>query len=311
MHLAQPRLPNLIIAGVSKAGTSSLFRYLAQHPDICPSDIKELRYFSPYRFDGPVQPLSQYAQHFHHCDCEHYVMEATPGYFYGGAPLVEAIIDTLDDAHVLVSLRDPVDRLWSYYRHCRSHLRFDKDLTLDEYLETCQRLREEGTDRMRDNMRYWGLSGGFYADFITPWWDALGDRFQVVFFEDLVRNTTSTVMTICEWLGIDPTAAEDFDYSVTNSTVVYRSKTVQRVALALVMNGRSKLLSGRHPKLKRMLRGAYYAVNRDRRADPGLGTAAREQLQAIFAPANAQLATKLQQRGYTTMPEWLAAVRWS
>jgi hypothetical protein len=43
------KLPNLIIAGAQKAGTSSLFWYLAQHPQICASDRKELRYFTPRR----------------------------------------------------------------------------------------------------------------------------------------------------------------------------------------------------------------------------------------------------------------------
>ena len=48
--MTEPRLPNLVIAGVPKAGTTSLFNYLAQHPDICPSDVKETRYFEPLRY---------------------------------------------------------------------------------------------------------------------------------------------------------------------------------------------------------------------------------------------------------------------
>src|SRR4051794_41003093 len=61
------QLPNLIIAGVSKGGTTSLFRYLAQHPDICPSPIKELRYFEPLRYGEPLTPIESCARHFEHC----------------------------------------------------------------------------------------------------------------------------------------------------------------------------------------------------------------------------------------------------
>src|SRR5688500_8554449 len=65
-HDVRMRLPNLIIAGVPKGGTTSLFRYLAQHPDICAARNKELRYFDAVRYGEPVAPLSSYAEHFGH-----------------------------------------------------------------------------------------------------------------------------------------------------------------------------------------------------------------------------------------------------
>ena len=79
------RLPNLVIAGVSRAGTTSLFRYLAQHPDVGTSDVKELRYFSAVRHGQPLEPLDMYAAHFKACT-QAFAVEATPGYFYGGEP---------------------------------------------------------------------------------------------------------------------------------------------------------------------------------------------------------------------------------
>jgi hypothetical protein len=52
------RLPNLVIAGVGAAGTTSLFYYLIQHPDICGSNVKEVRYFTPVK-----QSTGFYADH--------------------------------------------------------------------------------------------------------------------------------------------------------------------------------------------------------------------------------------------------------
>src|SRR3712207_9448996 len=60
------RLPNLIIAGVGKGGTTSLFRYLGQHPQVCASRVKELRYFQSLRYGEPMAPLDQYTRHFAH-----------------------------------------------------------------------------------------------------------------------------------------------------------------------------------------------------------------------------------------------------
>src|SRR4051794_6897093 len=78
------RLANLVVIGVNKAGTTSLFDYLGRHPDIGLSDVKELRYFSPLRYGESLEPLASYAEHFDHCLQERYAVEATPSYFYGG-----------------------------------------------------------------------------------------------------------------------------------------------------------------------------------------------------------------------------------
>ena len=69
---------NLVIAGVPKAGTGSLFAYLAQHPDVCGSDVKELGYFnyySPWRKQGPPPPLQEYARHWAHCSGQRYLLD--------------------------------------------------------------------------------------------------------------------------------------------------------------------------------------------------------------------------------------------
>ena len=51
------RLPNLVVIGVSKAGTTSLFEYLGRHRDVGLSDLKELRYFTPLRYGEPLERL--------------------------------------------------------------------------------------------------------------------------------------------------------------------------------------------------------------------------------------------------------------
>ncbi|MBA2561058.1 MAG: hypothetical protein H0V07_14455, partial [Propionibacteriales bacterium] len=76
---------------MSKAGTTSLFDYLGQHPEVCPSDVKELRYFSPLRYGEETAPITTYSAHFDSCTQQKYAMEATPGYFYGGAALARGM----------------------------------------------------------------------------------------------------------------------------------------------------------------------------------------------------------------------------
>ena len=53
-----------IIAGVNKAGTTSLFVSLSTHPDVAPSSIKETRYFLPPRYGAPLAPASVWEGYF-------------------------------------------------------------------------------------------------------------------------------------------------------------------------------------------------------------------------------------------------------
>jgi hypothetical protein len=296
------RLPNFVIAGVGGAGTTSLFSYLAQHPDICASSIKEVKYFSPLRYGEPLPPLETYARYFRHCGDERYVMEATPGYFYGGEPLASAMKERLPDAHVLVVLRDPSARLWSSFNYVKMRLKIDKDRTFDDYIETSRDLRSRGMDQLRQFRTYSALSGGFYVEYISPWFETFGPAFRVVFFEDLAADPRRVVEGICEWLEIPAEPAAGIDYAVQNRTVLYKNERVQRLALAA--NDRGERFLRRHPLLKAGLRRIYYRFNRDdesARLDP----AARRGVNAIYAASNAALAAELAARGYTELPAWL------
>lgn len=299
------RPPNLIIAGVQKAGTSSLFWYLAQHPQICVSDRKELRYFTPLRdaADAPLGPISEYAAHFANCADERYRMEATPGYVYGGRPLAAAINDTLDGVRVVLSLRDPVSRFWSAFNFVRSRMRVDKSMSFDDYLDTCEQLRAKGIDSRPEHNAYWALSGGFYADYVNDWLEVLGDRLKIVFFDDLVGDPARVTTELCSWLEIDDAVARGFNYEPENRSVFYRGSTPQRVALWI--NRRGELLFNRHRGVKRALKRAYYAVNAPSSRRPSLTPDARARLARIYAPSNARLAEHLRRYGYVSLPTWL------
>jgi hypothetical protein len=297
-------LPNLIIAGVSKGGTTSLFRYLAQHPDICPSTIKELRYFEPVRYGEPLGPIESYARHFGHCTGQRYRMEATPSYFGGGRPVATAMHDSLDDdARVLVCLREPVQRCWSWYQFVRGRGRIPKAMGFETYLDACEELHSAGLDGRRENQPYSGLLGGCYDEWLQAWQELFGERLHVLFFDDLVADPRSAVVATLRWLAVDERPAADFKYTVENRSVQYRSRPVLEAALFL--NRRAEQFFARHGGLKRVLRSAYHVVNRDP-ATEVLPPAARDRLAAFYAPHNAGLAAALRSAGIGDVPDWLA-----
>jgi hypothetical protein len=294
------RLPNLIAPGVGKAGTTSLFWYLSQHPEICPSGVKEPRYFAPVVFGEPLGPVEDYARHFDRCREERYVMEASPQYFHGGRPMIEAIKEVLGEPRVMVVLRDPVARVWSSYRFAKARLRLPAAESFESYLAACERILEERPTRTRDNRPFWTLAGSFYVEYLGDWVEAFGDSLRVVFFEHLAENPQGQIGELCRWLDIDDRMVDGFDYAVENRTVMFRSRFLQRMALAL--NSERGLRQQRW--IKRPLRRMYYAVNRapqEERMTPDI----RRRLQDTVRETNRQLAVELRRLGYERFPAWV------
>jgi hypothetical protein len=298
----EPRLPNLLIAGVAKAGTTSLFNYLAQHPEICPSDVKETRYFEPLRFGEALPPIETYAAHFRHWRSERYALEATPTYFSGGRRVASAVREALPQVRVLVVLRNPSDRCWSDFRFEQSRGRIPTDMDFDTYLERCETLRAQGLDQRRENRSFTGLIDGCYADWLEDWFAELGGRLKVIYFDDLSRDASATVADICSWLDVDDGVVDRFDLAVENKTEQVRSQAVQKMALAV--NRRAESFFRRHPTVKRRLRALYYRANREPTQLTVSPSAARRMAE-FYEPCDARLASLAETMGIAR-PPWVS-----
>jgi Sulfotransferase domain len=114
----QRPLPDFLVIGAQKCGTSTLFASLAAHPQVRGAVWKEVHFFDA----GPVDGLDWYRAHFprsslHQGDGLHVVTgEASPYYLvHPGVP--ERVRSVVPDARLLVILRDPVQRAASAYHH--------------------------------------------------------------------------------------------------------------------------------------------------------------------------------------------------
>jgi uncharacterized short protein YbdD (DUF466 family) len=295
------RLPNVVVIGVSKAGTTSLFEYLGTHPDVGLSDRKELRYFTPLRYGEPLEPLTSYTEHFRHCLDQRYAVEATPGYFYGGRPLARAMRQTCGPVRVVLSLREPGDRCWSWFRFVKSRLRIPKDLSFENYLSRCEQLHIARTDAQLEHQPYWGLGGGCYSDWLGEWIEEFGDDLKLVFFDDLVRNPRALLEELFDWLGLDVRQASTAGLGTSNKTQQYRNGSVQKAAVAVNRHGEA--FFRRHPQLKRGMRGAYYRINKAA-AGQTMTPASRERLDRFFQPYNSQLGAELARLGLVLPKAW-------
>lgn len=297
-------LPNLLLAGVAKAGTTSLFSYLIQHPDIWGPRQKELDYFTPLREPGTqLASLENYSTHFHAGAGKRYRLDGSPSYAVGGAPVVAGIKAVLDRPRVIISLRDPVQRLWSAYTFANAAENLGGVSSFDVFVAQCEEARADGSDRRLGN-RLMALSTGHYDEYLGAWLEAFGNDLRVVFAEDLSREPRDVLRDLFGWLGIDTGVADNVDVSLRNRTVYARSPKLARAVYA------AKALTGRTleraPALRRALRRLYGSVN-TRSVEETMAPATRAKLEAHYRESTERTGHLLAMAGYERLPAWLRA----
>jgi hypothetical protein len=290
-----------IIAGVNKAGTTSLFVSLSTHPDVAPSSIKETRFFLPARYGKPLPPAAEWDAYFADAGDRPVHLEATPSYLYGGAAVAEAMRERLVDPNALVVLREPVSRAISFFTYQKIRLRFPADYPVTEYLAAADRLTPAEFDDP-ENEKYMALRGGCYAEFLPGWFDVLGpDRVRIVDFDRLVGDPVATLHETATWLDLDPARFPVDALSSENRTTGFKNQGFQRVALA--GNDKLERVLRRHPEVKRTLRAFYYRLN-GRPAEEQIPDEVLQELAARYEEPNARLAQLLEGAGIP-LPGWL------
>ncbi|MBL7923366.1 MAG: sulfotransferase [Bacteroidia bacterium] len=296
----QSRLPNLIIGGVHKAGTTSLFVYLSKHPDICASRIKEIGYFMPLRDGGPLPPLEEYHSYFTHCQHERYVMEASPSYLYGKDKIADAILEHCGPSKIIMILREPVDRLGSFYNHIRSKAMLDEPVDMPTFI----RKSLEGIhDQTKQDYFTRGVREGFYSDYLEDWFNRFGDNLKVVFFDDLKNRPMELTGEICQWLGLPADRYKPEDFTVENKTVYYKNKAVHKFILRI--NRKLEAFWRRNHAFKKKLRSFYYLFNAAASKGEKVDERSGKLLSELYKPYNQSLKSMLKERGYTNLPGWL------
>jgi hypothetical protein len=298
--LTNERLPNFIVVGVSRAGTTTLFNALSMHPQVCASTTKETRYFQSVRYVEPLRPLGDYESYFRRYAGQPVTMECTPDYFYGGAATAQTIKDVCNP-RVTIILREPISRLISFYRFMQSRLQLPPDMTLQRYVERCQAVPETDMN-LRVNNVYTGLWGGQYARFLPDWLAAYPGRCDVYFFDDLMADADALIAAQCTQLGIDPGAAK-VTADAENSSGRYRSRAAQRFAARAAKHSRA--LFRRYPSLYTRSRRAYEALNQRATTQAPVAETARREISAIYQPWNDLLGQQLHDAGHDHLPQWL------
>ncbi len=217
-------LPNFIIIGAAKSGTTALYHYLKQHPQIYLSPIKETEFFAfegdGLNFKGPgdlpratITNFVDYQAQFQGVANEVAIGEASPVYIYSSrAP--ERIKNYLPDVKLIAILREPVERAYSQY------LMFIRDQR--EPLQDFAQAIEEEKNRKEQGWA-WGwryLELGFYYTQLKRYFDIFNsEQIRVYLYDDLQNNPKRVIEDICTFLNVDNTFSPDMSFKPNISGV--------------------------------------------------------------------------------------------
>ncbi len=221
----------LIVGGTTKAATTSLFSYLADHPAICAATYKETRFFlsndyplpSKYRYNGD---LEAYVSLFPNCDETQLRMESTPDYLYCEKACVR-IAEFLPHAKLVFSLREPISRLISWYRFAKQIGKLPETLSFDAYVELLfAALNGNGSDEAQHLQT---LRQGCYAIYLKRYFNQFGPaRIHILFYEELAAQPVRVMASLCNFAGIDADFYADYTFKVTNRTEKMRNSELHR-----------------------------------------------------------------------------------
>jgi hypothetical protein len=230
-------LPNFLILGSAKCGTTALHHYLRQHPQVYMPSHKESNFFmfegEGFRFNGPldfefeVTTLEAYEKRFHPEPEEVAIGEASPWYLYSPRA-AENIHHRIPEAKLIAVLRNPADRAFSSYLHVvregRENLSFEEGLLAEE-------------ERIARGWEFiWHYRrAGFYTAQIERYLGLFPrERMRIYLYDDLLEDPARLMKDIYEFLGVDA------EYAVDTSTR-YNATGVPKNRLL------GKLLLHQHP----------------------------------------------------------------
>jgi hypothetical protein len=245
-------LPSFLIIGVQKGGTTSLYRYLEQHPSIAGAFKKEVHFFDNHTKDYKYgKGMSWYRSHFVYDAYQLYQRLAYQQSFITGEGSPDYIFDVhapkriainLPKVKLIILLRDPVDRAYSHYLHNtraewdpnRENLSFEDAIAAEperlhgEY----ERLVQDESYFSYNYMHYSYLKRGLYADQLKIWFKLFPqEQILVLKSEDFFAESANVFQKVLNFLDLPPWKPEKFQLFNTRNekSIGLNSSTKERL----------------------------------------------------------------------------------
>jgi Sulfotransferase family len=204
------KLPNFLIVGVQKAGTTSIYNYLNEHPQVYMSPIKETNFLEKdwetidlaLSTKQKIRTIEEYSQLFQNVKDEIAIGEASPNYLFHYQTSISRIQRYVPNAKLIVILRDPSERAYSdYLMHVRDCV---GDRSLSEQIKTSAH-------------KSFILRKGFYYEQLQAYINTFGhQQIKVYLYEDLCKSPLEFMKSIYQFIEVN----ESFQPNVSKKVQV-------------------------------------------------------------------------------------------
>ncbi|MBW2740321.1 MAG: sulfotransferase [Deltaproteobacteria bacterium] len=295
------RKPDFFIVGAPKCGTTALYSYLKQHPEIYMAR-KELHYFGAdltLRDHKKRLQFREYLDAFSMVKHEKRVGEASVWYLYSKTA-AEEIEELTPDAKIIVMLRNPVDMLYSQYFQLRLNgdedlPTFEQALDAEEDRKMWQRLPKTSAPGPIEALYY--IDTVKFAEQVQRYFTVFSrEKVHVIIYDDFAKDTASVYRDTLDFLGVN----RDFQPTFA---VVNPCKKVRNIVLWRIMKFSPYRLQAAWRKLlpppvRGLILKNVTQWNTKHEARPAMTQETHEHLQKILAP-NVECLSKLLGRDLT------------
>lgn len=290
--------PNLFIVGAMRCGTSSLFIYLNEHPEVFMPEVKEPMYFGSDLYDSSFpELLPEYLCLFKKATNEKIIGEASTTYLYSQLAAKE-IKAFSPQAKIIIMLRNPVDMMYSLYSQSYHHWRklYNQGKGYENIADFSDALKAEAerkqgrcvpgtlvSKRFRSYFYLYYRDLARYTNQVQRFFDVFdSENIKVIIFEDLIHHPCNVYQEVCRFLNIDSGFHPNFKaYNQTRiSSGSLLEKTVVHTPAPVRHFVRRSITYVLGHKLWEQITDGIFASERPPNLDPGL----RKSLQEEFKP---------------------------
>jgi hypothetical protein len=251
-------LPNVIIAGTQKAGTTSLFRYLSDHYYVCPSSIKEVDFFIKYQKKIDSKALEIYRSYFTRCSSSTPLrLEASPRYLKLSSLVAKKMHDYLPNVKLIFILREPISVLISYLKWKSTSSK--KPLEIHHITSFIKKVNFKSTNNLEIKNIAGRIYAGCYADKLRNFLNYYSKGLIGVFFyDDLLENTNNFMNNICNFLEIDGSFYNNYQFNIENKTRSYKYPSLHQTTSKIYL--KFEIFFNQYPFMRRQLRFLYHLI---------------------------------------------------
>lgn len=196
--------PNFLIVGAAKAGTTSLAKYLGEHPDIFIPKEKEPRFFikdsiakisnqDPLRDHILKTSILNEKKYYNLYDVKEKLKgDASVHYLYHYEEVIPKVKESLGDVPIIIMIRNPIDRLVSNFKYLIKYIPYGID----------EAIKNEHTKKNKNFNSFWFFRElGLYSEPISAYKNSFR-KVKIIIFEEFIKKPEIIYNECVEWLGL-------------------------------------------------------------------------------------------------------------